>query len=147
MSTVARHTQITCPCHFLIAPLVFSALTLVFCFIGLHLVALLTRATCGLQVCVTVVYIVGYTVRSQAGGADFFHFLTFNLAVFSSTEQRKKYSNSNYIMHETSQYHVEVRPALFMFLRKKEVMIIVVIFSLFMFLKKCLEISKVICQN
>uniref|UniRef100_A0A672GMU6 Epidermal growth factor receptor kinase substrate 8-like protein 2 n=1 Tax=Salarias fasciatus TaxID=181472 RepID=A0A672GMU6_SALFA len=27
--------------------------------------------------------------------------------VFSSTEQRKKYSNSNFIMHETSQYHVE----------------------------------------
>lgn len=25
------------------------------------------------------------------------------------TEQRKKYSNSNYIMQETSQYHVEVR--------------------------------------
>lgn len=24
------------------------------------------------------------------------------------TEQRKKYSNSNIIMHETSQYHVQV---------------------------------------
>lgn len=27
---------------------------------------------------------------------------------FSPTEQRKKYSNSNIIMHETSQYHVQV---------------------------------------
>lgn len=27
------------------------------------------------------------------------------------SEQRKKYSNSNIIMHETSQYHVQVRPA------------------------------------
>lgn len=27
------------------------------------------------------------------------------------SEQRKKYSNSNVIMHETSQYHVQVRPA------------------------------------
>uniref|UniRef100_A0A7N8WPR0 Epidermal growth factor receptor kinase substrate 8-like protein 2 n=1 Tax=Mastacembelus armatus TaxID=205130 RepID=A0A7N8WPR0_9TELE len=27
--------------------------------------------------------------------------------LFLSTEQRKKYSNSNFIMHETSQYHVE----------------------------------------
>lgn len=26
------------------------------------------------------------------------------------SEQRKKYSNSNVIMHETSQYHVQVRP-------------------------------------
>lgn len=32
---------------------------------------------------------------------------------FGFTEQRKKYSNSNYIMHETSQYHVEVRSAVF----------------------------------
>lgn len=28
---------------------------------------------------------------------------------FLSTEQRKKYSNSNFIMQETSQYHVEVK--------------------------------------
>lgn len=59
------------------------------------------------------VYIVGYTVRSQAG---LLWFLTLNIFVFLSTEQRKKYSNSNFIMHETSQYHVEVRSALFLFL-------------------------------
>lgn len=29
---------------------------------------------------------------------------------FSRPEQRKKYSNSNVIMHEISQYHVQVRP-------------------------------------
>uniref|UniRef100_A0A674P4R8 Epidermal growth factor receptor kinase substrate 8-like protein 2 n=2 Tax=Takifugu rubripes TaxID=31033 RepID=A0A674P4R8_TAKRU len=34
-------------------------------------------------------------------------FLVFNASVFFSTEQRKKYSNSNFIMQETSQYHVE----------------------------------------
>uniref|UniRef100_A0A8C3AAW3 Epidermal growth factor receptor kinase substrate 8-like protein 2 n=1 Tax=Cyclopterus lumpus TaxID=8103 RepID=A0A8C3AAW3_CYCLU len=34
-------------------------------------------------------------------------FFTFGVFLFLSTEQRKKYSNSNYIMHETSQYHVE----------------------------------------
>lgn len=39
-------------------------------------------------------------------------FLCSTLLFSLSTEQRKKYSNSNFIMQETSQYHVEVRATL-----------------------------------
>lgn len=49
----------------------------------------------------------GYTIRSLSGVCLVYYF------VLSPTEQRKKYSNSNYIMQETSQYHVEVRSAFY----------------------------------
>lgn len=85
--------------------------------VSFHLFTLLKRATCGVQVSVTTGCLhsrILYILRS-------WWLLTLNTFVFLSTEQRKKYSNSNFIMHETSQYHVEVRSALFLSLGKIKV--------------------------
>ena len=94
--------------YFLIAPLTSSALTLAFGFSNAQHVDFrfvpqpLTAGILG----------------SQAG---FSFLLVYPLLIrlfFLPTEQRKKYSNSNFIMHETSQYHVEVRCVFCLFLWK-----------------------------
>lgn len=59
------------------------------------------RATCGIQASVMTSY---YLESETETCFELF-------SSFSFSEQRKQYSNSNYIMQETSQYHVEVRLA------------------------------------
>lgn len=91
--------------------LIFLCSTLSFCLIcapssnvyhvGLKFV---TAGSLDLQYCLSTLQCGRDTQQEVAGSHS---------VVFFSTEQRKKYSNSNYIMHETSQYHVEVRTALF----------------------------------